>query len=79
MARSKSRPGTGDPAHKITRDDLEQKLRSLQDGVKGKVDERRNTVVAIVGGVALVVVIVVFLLGRRSGKKKTTLVEIRRV
>lgn len=79
MARSTSRPVAAENGEKITRDDLERKFRSLQDGIRGKVDERRNTIVAVVGAIGFVVVVVVFLLGRKSGKKKTTLVEIRRV
>ena len=67
------------PTEKITRDDLEARLRALQEGVQHKVDDRRSTLVtaATVGGVLLV--LLVFLLGKRSGKKKTTYVEIRRV
>ena len=67
------------PTTKISRDDLERNFRALQDGVKGKVDDKRSTLVTVAGVGALLVVLLVFLLGRRSGKKKTTLVEIRRV
>ena len=64
---------------KITRDDLENRFRSLQDVAKGKVDEKRNKFATIAGVGGILLVLLVFLLGRRSGKKKTTLVEIRRV
>ena len=64
---------------KITREDLEQRFRSLQDAAKGKVDEKKNTFATIAGTGGILLVLLVFLLGRRSGKKKTTLVEIRRV
>lgn len=68
-----------DTATKVTRDDIEQKLRDLQGDVQGRVDEKKSTLltIAVVGGV--VVLLLFFFLGRRSGKKKTTLVEIRRV
>jgi hypothetical protein len=64
---------------RITRDDLERSFRSLQDGAKARVDEKKSTIAtaASIGG--LLIVILVFLLGRRSGRRKTTLVEIRRV
>ncbi len=64
---------------RVSRDDLEAKFRALQDDVKGKVDDKKQPLVAgvIIGGVLLL--LVVFLIGKRSGKKKTTLVEIRRV
>ncbi len=64
---------------KITPADLENKLRSFQDGVQSKVDDQKSTLLAVAGGVGVVVLIVFFLLGKRAGKKKTTLVEIRRI
>jgi cellobiose-specific phosphotransferase system component IIC len=64
---------------KITRTDLEQSFKSLQDVAKGKVGEKRNTFATIAGTGGVLLLLLVFLLGKRSGKKKTTLVEIRRV
>lgn len=62
----------------ITRDDLERNFRSLQQGVQGRVEDKKPSIMAVVGGVGFLLALLVFLLGRRSGKKKTTLVEIRR-
>ena len=64
---------------KITRNDLEQRFRSIQEDAQAKLNDKKSTIatVATVGGILLV--LLVFVLGRRSGKKKTTLVEIRRV
>ena len=64
---------------RVTRDDLEQRFRELQEGVRGQVDDRRNTFLTAAGIGGLLLVLTIFLLGRRSGKKKTTYVEIRRV
>ncbi len=64
---------------RISPADLENKLRSFQDGVQSKVDDQRNTIVTVAAGVGVVVLIVFFLLGKRAGRKKTTLVEIRRI
>jgi hypothetical protein len=64
---------------RVTRDDLEDKFRSLQGDVQGKVQDRRQTIIAAAGIAATLIIILFFLLGRRSGKKKTTFVEIRRV
>ena len=63
---------------RITRDDLENRFRALQDDVQGKVNDKKQTMttVAIAGGVVLMLLI--FLLGKRAGKKKTTVVEVRR-
>jgi hypothetical protein len=64
---------------RITRDDLESKFRETQDGLQGKLSDKKQTLmtVAMVGGVVLLLIF--FMLGKRSGKKKTTFVEIRRV
>ncbi|MFW2332319.1 hypothetical protein [Ilumatobacter sp.] len=64
---------------KISPDDLKNKLQSFQDGVQGKVDDKKNTLAAAGGGALLVLLIIFFLLGKRSGRKKTTLVEIKRL
>ena len=64
---------------KITPEDLQNKLQSFQDGVQGKVDDKKSTLMAVGGGALVVLLIVFFLLGKRSGKKKTTLVEIKRI
>ena len=58
---------------------LERGFRSIQDGVKKQVEDRKSTLLTVAGGVGLLLTVIVFLLGRRSGKKKTTFVEIRRV
>ena len=64
---------------KISPEDLHRKLQSFQDGIQGKVEDKKSTLMTV-GGVALVVLlVVVFLVGKRAGKKKSTLVEIRRI
>ena len=64
---------------RISREDIESKLRALQGDVQGKVDDRRSTLVAIAGGVGVILVVAFYLMGRRSGKRRSTVVEIRRV
>ena len=66
-------------AEKISPKDLQNKLQAFQDGVQGKVDDKKTSLMAIGGGALIVLIIVFFLLGKRSGKKKTTLVEIKRI
>ena len=70
---------TAPPPTQVTRDDLEQSFRQLQQGVRKEVSDRRSTFLTAGGIGALLVVLVIFMLGRRSGKRKTTYVEIRRV
>ncbi len=64
---------------KISRDDLEAKFKEVQDGLQGKLEDKKQSLMAIGAGVGVVLLLLFFLLGKRSGKKKTTLVEIRRV
>jgi hypothetical protein len=68
-----------DSSSRVSRQDIENKLRALQGDVQGKVDDRRTTLVAVAGGVGVALVVIFFLLGRRSGKRRSTIVEIRRV
>lgn len=64
---------------RVSRQDIENKLRALQGDVQDKVDDRRSTLLAVAGGVGVALVVIFFLLGRRSGKRRSTVVEIRRV
>ena len=64
---------------KITRDQIEAKLREVTAGVTGDVEEVRSQALAIGLGIALVSVAVVFLIGRRMGSRKSTIVEVRRI
>ena len=62
---------------KITRDDLEQKFKSLQDDIQGVTDRNKTSIAtyaAIAGGV---VVIIAYALGRRSGRKRRSVLKIR--
>jgi hypothetical protein len=63
----------------ISRDDLEQKFRGLQNNIRGAADERKQSALATGAGFAAVLLVIFFLLGKRSGRKKTTVVEIRRM
>jgi len=76
--RKSKQPSTTPPEH-VSREDLRRGFQSLQDGVKGRVEEKRNTVVTVGVVAGVLVVLLVYVLGRRSGKAKTTVVEIRRL
>lgn len=65
-------------AQKISRQDLEQKFKSLQDDIQGTTERNKTSITtyaAIAGGV---VVILAYALGRRSGRKRRSVLEIRR-
>jgi hypothetical protein len=66
-------------AKRITREDLEAKLREI----RGEVDDVKSasTPYAIAAGAVVLVTVVgvVYLLGRRRGRQRATYVEVRRV
>ncbi|MCU1351769.1 MAG: hypothetical protein JWM05_978 [Acidimicrobiales bacterium] len=63
---------------RITRDDIEGKLRELATDVNEEAEVVKGTAMTIGAVVAAVVVVGIFLLGRSRGRKKTTIVEVRR-
>jgi hypothetical protein len=69
-----STPKTG----KITKADIEQKLRDLQGDVEGKIASQRQKIIGAAVAVGVLTILLTFFLGRRSGKKRNTVVEIRR-
>jgi hypothetical protein len=64
---------------KITRDDIEAKLRELRGDIDERVEEARTPAIAIAVGVAVVAVVAAYWLGRRRGRKRQTILEIRRI
>ena len=68
-----------DAEGKITRGDIEAKLREMRGEVEQTAEAAKTPILAVAGGVAVAVVIFAFLLGKRRGRRKSTVVEIRRV
>jgi hypothetical protein len=64
---------------RITRGDIEAKLRDMRGEVQETAEAAKVPILAIAGGVAAAVVVLAFLLGKRRGRRKSTVVEIRRV
>ena len=64
---------------RITRADIENKLREMRGEVEETAEAAKAPIMAIAAGVGAVVVIAAFLLGKRRGRRKSTVVEIRRV
>jgi hypothetical protein len=64
---------------KVTRDDIEAKLRELRGEVDTRAQTAKTTGVAIVTGVIMVTLITAYVLGRRRGKKRNMVLEIRRI
>lgn len=64
---------------KITRDQIEAKLRELTGGVTEEVEDVRSQAMAVGMAVAIGVIAVVYILGRRRGRRRSTIVEVRRI
>lgn len=64
---------------RITRADIEGKLRDMRGEVEETAEAAKAPIMAIGAGVAAVIVIAAFLLGKRRGRRRSTVVEIRRV
>lgn len=64
---------------KITRDDIEAKLRELKDDVDETAESARSYAAAAAAGVAVLIFLVAFASGKKRGRRKSTVVEIRRI
>jgi hypothetical protein len=67
------------PDRKITRDDIEAKLRELQGEVGERTEAAKVPAIAIAVGVVVLTVAAAYLMGRRKGKRRQTVLEIRRI
>ena len=67
------------PDGKITRDDIEAKLRELRGDVGERTEAAKVPAIAIAVGVVVVTIAAAYFLGRRKGKRRQTVLEIRRI
>jgi hypothetical protein len=72
-------PATAPAKKKITRDDIESKLRELRGEVDEEVEAVKIPAIAIAVGAAVATVVVAYWFGRRRGRKRQTVLEIRRI
>lgn len=63
---------------KISKQDIENKIRALQTELSGRASDKKQSIIAIGSAVATVVVVIAYLLGRRSGRRRGSRVEFRR-
>ena len=66
-------------AERISRDDIEAKLREIRGEVDSTAQAAKPAMLAVAAVAVVAVVGVAYLLGRRKGKKRSTFVEITRV
>jgi hypothetical protein len=64
---------------RISRDDIEEKLRDMTGGLEETVEAARPKVISSAAAGVVLVVLVAYLLGRRRGRKRSAIVEIRKV
>jgi len=64
---------------RVSRDDIEARLRTLQSGFTEKVDRTKGQLLVGAAVITVAILGITFLLGKRKGRKATTVVEIRRV
>ena len=67
------------PPEKITRDDIEAKLRELRGEVDERVEEVKVPAIAVAVGVAVVAIVAAYWFGKRKGKKRQMVLEIKRI
>ncbi|MFM8238022.1 MAG: hypothetical protein ACKOBG_09740 [Actinomycetota bacterium] len=64
---------------RITRSDIESKLRELRGEIDDQVEAVKVPAVAVAVGTVVVAVVVAYWFGRRRGRRKQTVLEIRRI
>ena len=64
---------------RITRDDIEAKLREVRSDAEDTGRSAKNVAVTVAGAAGFVVVLLAFVFGKRRGRRQSTTVEIRRV
>jgi hypothetical protein len=67
------------PGEKITRDDIEAKLRELRGEVDERVEDVKVPAIAIAVGVAVVTIVFAYWFGKRKGRKRQMVLEIKRI
>jgi len=70
---------TGNGSGRITKADIEAKLKAIRDDIEPVGEQARGGVMAAAPVVAAVLIIGAYLLGKRSGKKRRAVIEIRRL
>lgn len=70
---------TGNGSGRITKADIEAKLRAIRDDIEPVGEQAKGGLMAVAPVVVAIVVIGAYILGKRSGKKRRAVIEIRRL
>ncbi len=63
---------------RVSRADIESKVRELTGQVEGEVRQRQGALVPALAAASVAVVLLAYLFGRRAGRRRSAVVEIRR-
>lgn len=69
----------GNGSGRISRADIEAKLRAIRDDIEPVGDQAKGGLMAVAPVVVAVLVVGAYILGKRSGKKRRSVIEIRRL
>jgi hypothetical protein len=69
----------GNGSGRITRADIEAKLRAIRDDIEPVGNQAKGGLMAAAPIVVAVLVIGAYILGKRSGKKRRAVIEIKRL
>jgi hypothetical protein len=64
---------------KVTREDIESKLRELRGEVDSRVEDVKVSMAVVAVAVAVTAVVAAYWFGRRRNRKRQTVFEIRRI
>ena len=70
---------SGNGSGRITRADIESKLRAIRDDIEPVGQQAKGGLMAAVPVIVAVLVIGAYVFGKRSGKKRRAVIEIRRL
>lgn len=62
---------------RITRGDIENKIREIQGGIESDVDEAKALAVPAIVAIVLALIGLAYAIGRRGGRKKSMILEIK--
>ena len=70
---------TGNGSGRITRADIEAKLKAIRDDIEPVGEQAKGGLMAAAPVVVVLLVVGAYLVGKRSGKKRRAVIEIRRL
>ena len=69
----------GNGSGRITRADIEAKLRAIRDDIEPLEQQAKGGLMAVAPVIVALVVVGAYLIGKRSGRKRRAVIEIRRL